>query len=54
MSMLIHTYPHKYMGMVNWLPAITKLTAHVPCSLMSDLVISKNISDYGQFGHTWY
>ena len=25
MSMLINTYPQKYMGTVNWLPAITKL-----------------------------
>ena len=41
-SMLIHTYPHKLLWKVKWPSAITRLTAHFACGLMSDLVTCKH------------
>ena len=37
-SMLTHTYTHKPLRKVKWTSAITRLTAHLMCGLMFDLV----------------
>ena len=40
-SILTHTYPHKPLKKIKWRSAITRLTAHFVCGVMSDLVIWK-------------
>ena len=40
-SMLTHTYPHNPLKIEMTIYAITRLTAHFMCGLMSDLVICK-------------
>ena len=47
-SMMIHTYPPKVVGMIKWLSAITRLTAHFTCGVMFDLVICKQRKRYSR------
>ena len=44
-------YPHKPQRKINWPSAITRLTAHVMCALVSDLVICKRRKEHGHTGH---
>ena len=39
--MLTHTYPHKPLRKIKWPSAITRLTAHFTCGLMSDLAVCR-------------
>ena len=41
-TVLTHTYPHKPLKKIKWPSAITMLTTHFMCGLMSDLVICKH------------
>ena len=41
-GMLTHLYKRKPLRKIMWPSAITRLTAHSTCDLMSDLVISKH------------
>ena len=49
-GMLIHTYPHKPLMKIKFPSAITRLTAHFTCDLMSALVIYNHRKD----GYTWH
>ena len=46
----IHTHTNP-LRKIKWSSAITRLTAHFVCGLMSDLVICKRWKGYG---HTWH
>ena len=48
-SMITHPYPHK--SQRKWISAITRLTVHYTCDLMSDVVICKHRIECG---HTWH
>ena len=43
--------PTETLRKIKWPPAITRLTVHFTCGLMSDLLISKHRKKYG---HTWH
>ena len=49
LSILANTYPHKPLR--KWPSAVTRLTAHLTCGLMSDLEICKHGNEYGHTLH---
>ena len=46
-----HSYPHKPRRKINWPSVVTRLTAHVTCGLMSDLIFCKHRKEYN---YTWH
>ena len=44
-SMLDHLYPHKLLTKIKWPSAVTRLTAHCSCGLMSDLMICQQCKE---------
>ena len=49
--MLIHAYLRKELRKIKRPSAITRLTAHIACGLMFDLVICKHRKEYGLIWH---